>query len=45
VRIGISGNNVTEDARGRDVTVRLTHIEVSSTTTAVNARLRCNAES
>jgi hypothetical protein len=45
VRIGISGNNVMQDTRGRDVTVRLTHIRVSSTTTPANARLRCSAES
>ena len=45
VRVPITGNNVMQDTRGRDVTVRLTHIRVSPSAAAVNATLRCTAES
>lgn len=45
VKVNISGNNVTQDAAQRDVTVRLTHIRVSPAAVAVNAPLRCTAES
>jgi hypothetical protein len=43
LRINITGNAVTQDARGRDVTVRMRQITVSSTAAAVGAPLRCTA--
>jgi hypothetical protein len=44
VSVILDGNLVTQDSRGRDVTVRLTNIRVSPAATAVSAP-RCSTES
>ena len=41
VDVAIKGKSVMQDARGRDVTVRLTHIRVSPAATAATVPLRC----
>jgi hypothetical protein len=43
VDIGIRANDVTQDARGRDVSVRLTRIRVSPAAKAVIGPTRCSA--
>jgi hypothetical protein len=45
VKVTISGNVVTQDKRGRDVTVKMTALQASPAATPVRTPLRCSAES